>query len=716
MPNETVAVTLPSLGESVTEGTVGTWRKQVGDLVAAGDTVVEIQTDKIDAEVPAPAAGRITAILAEEGKTVSVGTELARIEVGALDAAPSQSKDASPKAQPVEPAPSPAAEGQGRLQEVTLPALGESVTEGIVGTWRKQVGDPVALGEALVEIQTDKVDAELPAPAGGVLTRILVPEGETVTVGTVLAEISADVLSAGERPAPVEPARGALPRAGSANGPSPEATPLARRRAALAGADLGALVGTGPGGLVRGADVGAGGRGGQAAAEPATTPIKGTRLALVQAMEASLAIPAATSVRTIEVGVMVARRAQLNQELASKKSSAKLSYTHLIAFALTWAASEMPVFSTSFALLEGVAQKRVRQGVNLGLAVDVEKRDGSRFLMVPVIRGADRLDFPAFRLRYDELVAKTRTGALQVDDLEGATLTLTNPGGVGTIASIPRLMAGQSAIIAVGAIGLPVGLSQLDERTARELGVAPVMTLTSTYDHRLIQGVESGGLLRRLEQLLAGGDRFYEVVAASLGVVLPSLPTLGRTSGAVGPSPGLPPNQELMYAVAAGMSLVKAHRTHGHLAAHLDPLGSEPPGDPALEPETVKLTPELMAAVPAWMMRVMVPGDTLAEALPHMRQTYCGTIAYEIEHISSHEQRVWLRKQIESGVHRIELGPEQELELLRRLAEVDAFERFLRRTYLGQHTFTLEGLDALVPMLEQTIALLAQAGTREVVL
>ncbi|MGA7173937.1 MAG: multifunctional oxoglutarate decarboxylase/oxoglutarate dehydrogenase thiamine pyrophosphate-binding subunit/dihydrolipoyllysine-residue succinyltransferase subunit [Candidatus Dormiibacterota bacterium] len=270
--------------------------------------------------------------------------------------------------------------------------------------------------------------------------------------------------------------------------------------------------------------------------------------------------------------------------------------------------------------------------------------------------------------------------------------------------------------MAVGAIGIAPGLTPLDDRSAAGLVVSPVTTVTSTYDHRLIQGVESGLLLRRLEQLLQGGDQFYEVLAQSLGVTLPALPTAAPRITSNPTAPNLPANQELMYAVAAGMSLVKAHRTHGHLAAHLDPLGSEPPGDPALEPETVKLTPELMAAVPAWMMRVMVPGDTLAEALPHMRQTYCGTIAYEIEHISSHEQRVWLRKQIESGVHRTPLSSEQQLELFTRLAEVDAFERFLRKTYLGQHTFSLEGLDALVPMLEQAISLLAQAGTREVVL
>jgi multifunctional 2-oxoglutarate metabolism enzyme len=716
VPKRTLEVTLPQMGESVTEGVVGSWRKRVGEQVSAGEVLVEVQTDKIDAEVPSPESGTLSKILAEEGETVAVGAGLAEIELGPSGNGQSPAPSVPDRAVSTPPPDAPEVAGPHSAAEVIdvpLPQMGESVTEGVVGSWLKRVGDPVSAGETLVEIQTDKIDAEVPSPATGVVTEILVPEGETASVGTVLARVTGSAAgSTPTAPAPAEETRVA---------PSPvsdakvEATPLARRRAALDGVELGGVRGSGPNGLVRGADV--------SSAPPAPAPagaeikpIKGTRLALVKAMEESLTIPTATSFRTFEVATMEARRSQLNQALAGLEPEIKLSYTHLIAFALTWAAREMPVFSTSFARDQGTPQRVARSEVSLGLAVDVERAEGGRFLLVPVIKEAQRLDFPTFRARYEEIVTKTRTGTLQVDDLEGATITLTNPGGVGTVASMPRLMAGQSAIIAVGAIGRPPGLTGIDERAARELGVGPVMTVSSTYDHRIIQGVESGMLLRRIEELLAGTDRFYEVVAESLAVELPPLPRPAIRPAAPPPASNLAANQELMYAVAAGMSLVKAHRTHGHLAAHLDPLGSEPTGDPALEPETVKLTPELMAAVPAWMMRVMVPGDTLAEALPHMRKTYCGTIAYEIEHISSHEQRVWLRKQIESGVDRPPLSPEQQLQLFGRLAEVDAFERFLRKTYLGQHTFSIEGLDALVPMLELTITLLAQSGTREVVL
>src|ERR687888_836042 len=177
-------------------------------------------------------------------------------------------------------------------------------------------------------------------------------------------------------------------------------------------------------------------------------------------------------------------------------------------------------------------------------------------------------------------------------------------------------------------------------------------------------------------------------------------------------------DEELLAAVAAAMSLVKALRMHGHLAARLDPLGSEPVGDPALEPERLspKLTPELQARIPAALLRVAVPGETLAEVLPQLRETYCGTIAYEIEHISNHEERVWLRQAIESGRYRRPLSADEKKELLAKLSRVEAFEQYLRRAFLGQKQFSIEGLDVMVPMLDETIELAAENGAHEVVM
>src|SRR3989475_179131 len=237
----------------------------------------------------------------------------------------------------------------------------------------------------------------------------------------------------------------------------------------------------------------------------------------------------------------------------------------------------------------------------------------------------------------------------------GKTITLTNPGTIGTVASVPRLMKGQGSIIATGAI--------------RQIGATRVMTLTSTYDHRVIQGAESGMFLRKLDAVLQGEERFYEVVAETLAIT--GLGARGSGVGETtaralpGPEP-LTPSPDLKH-VAAAMALVKAFRNFGHMAARLDPLGSDPPGDPALDPGPLGLTPEIMARVPAELLRIYVSGKTLAEAYPELQRTYCGTIAYEVEHIGSHEERVWLRQVIESGQHRISLSAEQKKKLLARL-------------------------------------------------
>src|SRR5437879_5643953 len=244
------------------------------------------------------------------------------------------------------------------------------------------------------------------------------------------------------------------------------------------------------------------------------------------------------------------------------------------------------------------------------------------------------------------------------------------------------------------------------------------MTLTSTYDRGVIQGAESGMFLRKLDAVLQGEERFYEVVAETLAIT--GLGARGSGVGETtaralpGPEP-LTPSPDLKH-VAAAMALVKAFRNFGHMAARLDPLGSDPPGDPALDPGPLGLTPEIMARVPAELLRIYVSGKTLAEAYPELQRTYCGTIAYEVEHIGSHEERVWLRQVIESGQHRMPLSAEQKKKLLSRLMAVEGLERFLHRAYLGQKRFSIEGLDALVPMLDQTIELAGSSGARRVVL
>ena len=442
-----------------------------------------------------------------------------------------------------------------------------------------------------------------------------------------------------------------------------------------------------------------------ATAPEGATPIKGPAARLAQNMTASLAVPTATSFREIDVATLEARRRELNQQIAPRK----VSFTHLIGWAIVRAASEQRSMSHAYTEVDGQPYRLDPGAINLGLAVDVERRDGTRFLMVPVIKAADDMDFAGFHARYEELVEKVRTGKAGPDDFTGATITLTNPGTLGTTASVPRLMPNQGTIVATG--------------TIRDVGGARRMTLTSTYDHRIIQGAESGLFLQRIERLLGGEEGFYADSFAALGAraadVTTDEPMPSPAEAAGAPPPDSRPttgSDELLKAVAAGMALVKAYRHFGHMAAQLDPLGSEPPGDPALDPAPLGLTPELMAQVPADLLRIYVAGATLAEALPHLKETYAGTIAYEVEHIGSHEERVWLRQVIESGEHRRSLEPEDQVALLERLITVESLERFLHRAYLGQKRFSIEGLDAMVPMLDVVIGDAADHGARRVLI
>ena len=582
------------------------------------------------------------------------------------------------------------------LVRVTLPEMGESVTQGSIVAWRKQVGEFVAEGDPLVEVTTDKVDVEVPATVSGVVKQILAAEGDTVAVGAALAEIdtSAKADGAPGKPAPKasEPQKASAPPKVPPKASSPQgngartgeivATPQARRIARQLDVDLARVRGSGPDGLILREDVDKqaatlppASRGAQLPPLPPlppgaiVTPIKGPAAALAAYMEQSLGIPTATSFRTIAVDTLDARRRELNAGIKSAGRSEKISFTHVIAYALVRAAHEMPYMTAHFRR-DGDQPVRVEPGVHLGLAVDAERKDGTRFLVVPVIKDASSLDFAAFRNAYEDLVSKARTNKLAADDLQGASFTLTNPGGIGTSASVPRLMPGQGAIIAAGAIGYPPGFTHANEASLKSLGMTKIMQMTSTYDHRVIQGAQSGDYLRRIDELLQGKDGFYETVFASLGLQLADFLEGRSPERALGESKGA--SDEILRAVAAGMGLVSAYRTHGHLAAHLDPLGSAPPGDPSLEPANWGLTPALQSAVPASVLRVKVPGNTLADVLPQLRETYSSTIAYEVEHISNTEQREWLRDAIESGRYKIAFSDDRKIELLRRLTRVEA--------------------------------------------
>src|SRR5829696_2249592 len=457
-----VQITMPQMGESVTEGTVLGWLKQIGDHVEADEPLVEISTDKVDAEVPAPLSGKLVKILAEADDTVEVGSVLGEIE-------PDEGENgaAAPEAVPAD----------AKVVDVAFPEMGDSVAEGTVLEWRVKVGDSVSVDDPLVEISTDKVDAEVPSPVAGTIAEILVEPDETVSVGSVLCRIAAG--AGAPTNGPVQPSTESAevrPEAPATNGGN--VTPVAARIASAHGLDVNAISGSGPRGRVTKEDVLAAVEGNGAPSGVDVQPIRGPAATLVKFMNDSRSIPTATSFRTVPVDVLDGRRKEL------KAAGTKLSFTHLIAWAIVQAAREMPVMGHAYTERDGKPHRLTPATVSLGLAVDVERKDGTRSLVVPVLRDASELGFADFVARYDELVVGARDNTLQPDAYQGANITLTNPGGIGTVASVPRLMPGQGTILATGAIGYPPGMTSVDPARLAELGVQKVMTMTSTYDHR----------------------------------------------------------------------------------------------------------------------------------------------------------------------------------------------------------------------------------------
>src|SRR3954464_5109052 len=753
-----VQLLMPEMGESVTEGTVLEWHVSEGDSVEEGDTIVEVSTDKVDAEVPAPASGTVTKILVQPDEEIAVGKPMAEIDPNGgppeASEAPAETEqeggepaeedaeeataesNGAGKATTDDASVSAGKELEGGGLEIVMPEMGESVTEGTVLEWHVSEGDQIAEGDTVVEVSTDKVDAEVPAPASGTISKLLVGPDETIEVGKPLAEMTKGEAPASEE-ASSEPAQ-SRPEAVSAPAPAgastsldgeTRATPLARRAAQANGVDLKGVKGTGAGGKITKSDVLSGGGDGAApakAAEGEPKPLRGPAATLAMAMDESRSIPTATSFRELAVDTLDAKRRAINEIL--KERGMKVSFTHLIAWAIVKAAKEWPVMGRAFEETDGKPTVIEPGGVNLGIAVDVERK-GKRSLMVPCIKGADSLDFKGFHSYYEELITKTRENSLTADDFQGTNISLTNPGGLGTVASVPRLLKGQGTIVACGSLACPVEWKHAPPEKIKALGVSKVMTMTSTYDHRVIQGAESGSFLRRIEELLQGEDDFYEQVARDLDIDPTSVTSAHAASASAPPlaSPGAPggpttprvspkPNMELMQAVQAATSLLKAYRTHGHLAATLDPLGSEPKGDPAIQPENLNLTPELMSQIPADVLRLRAVGETLLEVLPRMREAYCGTIGYQIEHLSSHPQRMWLRDMIETGWHRKPLEPDEKQQLLGRLIEVFGFERYLEKAYLGQKMFSIEGLDTVVPMLDEVFEMAHTEGAHDVVI
>src|SRR6202789_707107 len=420
------------------------------------------------------------------------------------------------------------------------------------------------------------------------------------------------------------------------------------------------------------------------------TPLRGAAARIVAHMEASLAVPTATSVRTVSARLLEINRAALNESL-SRSSGAKVSFTHFIAFAIVKGLAKIPSLNATF--VEAVDKKgtpgiRRHEHVGLGLAVDVERPDGTRNLLVPVIRDADTMDFRAFLLAYEDLVRKVHSASFGADDFVGATVSLTNPGTLGTVQSVPRLMAGQGAIFGVGALGWPPGFEAADPRALAELGVGKVMTLTSTYDHRIIQGAESGLFLKYVAEFLTGSHDFYDEIFTSLGV--PYEPA--RWAKDSNPSATEGEAERILKQIRV-QALINMYRVRGHLNAHLDPLSSDPPplhAELDLSSYGFPLWPPQHSCV--WDGLAGLHEATLEKILAILRDAYCRTTGIEYGHIMDPVQKRWIQERVE-GVD-VSVSTEEQRRILNALSEAEVFEKFLHTRYVGQKRFGLEGAES----------------------
>ncbi len=425
---------------------------------------------------------------------------------------------------------------------------------------------------------------------------------------------------------------------------------------------------------------------------------------LVKNMQASLEVPTATSFRVVPAKLLEENRRVANRFLAGSRGG-KVSFTHLIGWAIVQALESVPAMKASFLEVDGVPYLVHHEVVNLGLAVDVTKEDGSRILLVPTIKAANRLTFAGFWSAYEDVIRKVRANTITPDDFAGATVTLSNPGTLGTQLSVPRLMPGQGLIVATGRVDYPSEYQGADPATLARLGVGKVIGVTSTYDHRVIQGAESGEFLAKVEELLLGGGGFYEGVFASLSI--PYEPVRWSTDrGADLDGAGHMEKQ------AHVLRLVNMYRVRGHLIANLNPLESEILSHPELDPAYQGLS--------VWDLDREffvddLPGArrrTLRQVLDLLRDAYCQTIGIEFMHIQEPEQKRWVQSRVE-GVQR-DIDLEDKRHILERLNAAEAFERFLHSKYVGHKRFSLEGAESLIPMLDALLEDATAAGAERV--
>lgn len=441
--------------------------------------------------------------------------------------------------------------------------------------------------------------------------------------------------------------------------------------------------------------------------------VKGAGERIIENMNNSLTIPTAASLRTIPVKVLEENRRLINQYL-KKVNGGKISFTHIIGWAIVKAITSNPIMNNAFTIIDGLPHVINKRDVNLGLAIDLQKKDGTRSLIVPNIKKANTLNFKQYFDAYNDIIDRSRKNKIDISDFQGTSITLTNPGTIGTVSSNPRLMIGQGAIIAAGAIDYPAEYHAVTSELIARLGISKVISITSTYDHRIIQGAESGLFLKKLDELLVGEDNFYKEIFEDLK--LPVIPVSWRLDNNPDDFEGGINNIEELEKQTKAIQLINMFRVRGHLLANLDPLKSKAQYHAELDPANYGFT--------IWDYDRQFIADglagkrtaTLREILDVLYQTYCDKIGVEYRHIQDPEEKLWLQHKMESTMNIPSFDKNYKRHILYKLIQAEGFEKFIDKKYIGHKRFSLEGSETIIPVLDLILNEAAEDEVEEIVL
>ncbi len=441
-------------------------------------------------------------------------------------------------------------------------------------------------------------------------------------------------------------------------------------------------------------------------------PIRGGNLRVVENMDASLSIPTATSYRIIPVKLLEENRRIINDHLDAG-GPAKVSFTHIICWAIVQALRAFPFLNASYDRTDGSPKRTTKRDVNLGIAVDYTRKDGTRTLLVPNLKSVDKMSFATFWGSYNTLIGRIRKGVIEFSDFQDTTITLTNPGTVGTYSSIPRLMKGQGAVIATGSIGYPSEYHAWSPRALSSLGLSKVMTIGCTYDHRIIQGAESGEFLGRVKELLLGQDSFYERIFEDLR--LPAVPIQWARDHHPSFAGSVPVREDLEKQIGV-LELINLYRVRGHLIANLDPLGAHQIYHPELDPAKFGLTMWDLDREFATGGLGGIERAPLRQVLASLREAYCQNIGVEYRHIQDPDEKAWIQERIEPPEARIPMNSTIRLQVLKNLVAAEVFEKYLHTRFIGHKRFSLEGAETTIPVLATILAEAARIHIAEAVI